>query len=381
VTAPPLTVLLLDAHLRGGGQVRYIANLAAQLKRLGQRPIMGCRPGSLLERHAADAGIPCVNTFALRGGARPAGWWHDVRLLAGRVRDEQIDVVHVSGSQDHWTAGFLRGARPGAFCLVRTRHNTNRVKRSLPNRWLNRRATDYQIAVCESVRTELAGHPAFHADRLTAIHNGVDASTYRPDPDARADARAEFGYGPGDVVCGIAARLVEAKGHRYLFEAVASLCEMHPALRILVLGEGPLEADLRAMAERLGIAGAVRFAGFRDDMPRCVRAFDIGVQPSIAVDTSSFSLKEQMAAGIPVIASDYGGLPEIVRDGVEGRVVPAGTVMPLAQALDDLATDAALRERRGEAGRARVLEEFTVERFGERTLAAYHQALELRRGG
>jgi len=123
----------------------------------------------------------------------------------------------------------------------------------------------------------------------------------------------------------------------------------------------------------------LKFGGFREDMSYCTQAFDAGAQPSIDCDTSSFSLKEQMACEKAVVASDYGGLGEIVTDGIEGFVVPSGVVEPLAAAIRRLANDASLRKTMGAAGRARVLRDFTVQVFARRTLDAYRHALELHR--
>jgi len=212
---------------------------------------------------------------------------------------------------------------------------------------------------------------------MVAIHNGVDARLYAPNAEWRAEARREFGYDESDLVCGIAARLVRDKGHAFLFRAAAQVRNRLPQLRLLVLGQGPLDEELRGLADALGIGDRVHFAGFRKDMARCVQAMDIGIQPSIDCDTSSFSLKEQMACGKAVIASDYGGLKEIVRDGVEGIVVPAGTVDPLATAIERLAAEPEMRRTMGAAGRARVLREFTVEHFAESTIEAYRRAIEV----
>jgi glycosyltransferase involved in cell wall biosynthesis len=210
---------------------------------------------------------------------------------------------------------------------------------------------------------------------MCTIHNGVDPDLYAPDEALRESIRCSLGYGPGDVVFGIAARLNEAKGHKFLLKAAAQIHHRFPQLRLLVLGQGGLEADLRQLAQDLGIAGIVHFAGFREDMVACTQAMDIGVLPSIDCDTSSFSLKEEMAAQKPVIASNYGGLPEIVSDGVEGYLVRAGEVSPLAAAMVRLLEASVLRERMGIAGRRRVLREFTLEVFAQRTLAAYARAI------
>jgi len=363
---------MTDPHVRGGGQVRYVRTLSSALQRLGHDVTVGSRPDSVIAEHARAAGLPVSDRFAFRGGLRPHAWWNDIGVFRRHILTAQPDVIHVSGSQDHWSAALATRRAPA--CLVRTRHNTYPVKDHWPNRVLNRRWTDYQIVVCDVVRRDLAGNAAFDAARMESIHNGVDAEAYKPDEAARASARAEFGYGDEDFVVGIAARLNKAKGHAFLFQAVAVLREC-PQLRVLVLGEGGLESDLRAQVAELGIADRVCFAGFREDMPRCVQAFDCGVQPSIDCDTSSFSLKEQMAAAKPVIASDYGGLTEIVTDGVEGYVAPAGAVEPLSDALRRVIENPGAAKSMGAAGRERVLREFSEDSFAIRTVAAYRRAM------
>lgn len=371
----PLKILMTDPHLKGGGQVRYVTNLARELTRLGHEVKIGCKPGSVLVDRAAEAGCHAFDGFRFKGGLRPRTWAADLRALRHHIEAERPDVLHASGSQDHWVCGLGNWRLGRPVCVVRTRHNTYPVSDSLPNRVLNRAWTDYQIVVCDVVRRTLAAQRAFDGARMCAIHNGVDAEAFQPRDDVRAAMRQAFGYSSGDLVCGVAARLVPAKGHEFLIRAAAQLKDVHPHLRLLFLGQGPLEAELRALARNLGIEGITQFAGFRDDMADCVQAFDIGVQPSIDCDTSSFSLKEQMACEKPVIASDHGGLTEIVADGVEGYVVPQGTVDPLAAALARLVGDAALRRRMGVAGRQRVLREFTVQVFAARTADAYRTAL------
>lgn len=377
MTPAPLHILITDPHLSGGGQVRYVSNLASQLVQFGHKVVIGCRPGSVLVESAQAAGCPARDSFAFRGGLRPAAWRNDLQNFRGYIRLEKPDIIHVSGSQDHWAAALANNTLGRPVCILRTRHNTYNVANNFPNRILNRRWTDYQIVVCDTVRRDLARHPAFDPARLCTIHNGVDANLFTPSAETRAAARAEFGYEPSRLVLGIAARLVDAKGHVFLFRAAALLKDKLPQLRILCFGQGVKEPQLRQLAAELGISGIVQFGGFRNDMHRCTQAFDIGIQPSIDCDTSSFSLKEQMALEIPVIASDYGGLVELVDDGVEGLIVPAGSVEPLAAAIASLAADAPRRTVMGKAGRARVIRDFTVEVFARRTVEAYSRALSI----
>lgn len=375
----PLKILITDPHLDGGGQVRYIANLGRELVRQGHDVTIGCRPGSVLVGKAAEAGCRALDQFPFGGGLRFGAWRRDLKVVREFIRRESPDIIHVNLSQDHWSCAVGNRLSGSPVCLVRTRHNTYRVRDTLANQVLNRRWTDYQIVVCDVVRRELAEQRTFDARRMCSIHNGVDAQAFRPDAEGRKSARGEFGFGESDMVLGIAARLVPAKGHEYLFRAVAALRGAIPNLKLLVLGQGELEQNLEELARDLSLESQVIFAGFREDMPQCTQAFDIGVQPSIDCDTSSFSLKEQMAAEKPVIASDYGGLTEIVRDGVEGWIVPAGTVEPLAGAIREAVENPARRAELGRAGRQRVLDEFTVEVFAKRTVEAYRRAIAIHR--
>ncbi len=177
----------------------------------------------------------------------------------------------------------------------------------------------------------------------------------------------------------VAARLAEAKGHRFLFDAVAKLKDEFPNLRLLVLGQGVLEQSLKQRARHLGIDTVTHFAGFRNDIGACMQAFDVGVQPSIDCEASSFSVMEQMATEKPIVTSDHGGTKEIVRDGVDGFVVPQGTIEPLAEALRKLAASMSLRQTMGTSARCRVVEEFTLELLAQRTLNAYFNALAIYR--
>ncbi len=375
----PLHIMLTDPHSHGGGQVSYVSRLAKAFVERGHRVTIGCRHESVLVDAAQKAGAEVFNRFYYARGFRLRKVTADLRTMFRFLRTDCPDILHVNGSQDHWNAAIANMGMRGPSTVIRTRHNTYPVRDNFVNRKLNIYWTDYQVVVCDDVRRTLAAQPTFYSGRMCTIHNGVDAERFAPDPEARAAMRGTFGYDDDHVVCGIAARLVKAKGHEFLFRALAQARDRCPHLRLLVLGQGVLEEALRALTKELGIADCVTFAGFREDMAACVQAMDLGVQPSIDCDTSSFTLKEEMAAAKPVIASDYGGLKEIVTHGVEGLVVPAGTVEPLAEALVTLAQTPQLRDNMGAAGRARVLRDFTLDICADRTLAVYREAIGIHR--
>lgn len=371
----PLHILLTDPHSGGGGQVRYLGSLAQRLTQWGHRVTTACRPGSVLESRARESGAAVLPVMEFRSGLRLGAWARDIAALRRYLREQRPDIVHVNGSQDHWATALAQAVSRDRTPLLRTRHNTNRVDNHGANRWLNERATDFQIVVCDTVRRDLCAHSGFDAARMVSIHNGVDPDAYQPDETARDAARAAFGFGDEHFVFGIAARLAKAKGHEFLLRAMALIKHDFPRMRLLALGNGPLDAALKALAAELGLAERIVWAGFRDDVAQCTQAFDAGVLPSIDCDTSSFSVKEEMACSKPMIVSDYGGLIEIVDDGVEGFVVPAGTVEPLADALAKLMRDPEHAAEMGRAGRARVLREFSLDQFAGRTLEVYRTVI------
>jgi len=373
-TPGSLRVVLADPHSTGGGQVRYVATLARELARRGHEVTVACRADSLLERLARVEGVRFLH-LAYPRGMKPAAWFRDLCRCAGYLRAYRPQVLHVNGSQDHWLFALVN-QRMGHPCgLVRSRHNTYPVASHVFNRVLNRTWTDWQLLVGPALVPQYEGHPVFDATRVTVVQNGVDVDRFKPDPEKRQRARREFGFSEGDIVCGIVARLTPAKGHRYLLEAVARLKTEIPRLRVLALGSGEREEELKALTKHLGLSDRVLFAGYREDTDFCLHAMDFGAQPSVGTEIAPFSVLELMATGIPVVVSDYGGLPYLVTDGEDGLIVPHGTVEPLAEAIRKLATEPDTRRSFGERARARILRSATLESFVEGTLSVYRSAL------
>jgi len=371
-----LKVVITDPHIKGGGQITYVCRLAQGLKQLGHKVYVGCRENSVFVENAPTFQYTPLDVFHFTGGLHLQNWIKDIKSLKKILQEIEPDIIHVNGSQDHWTAAITNELLHHHFCLVRTRHNTYPLQNHLFNKWLNLKSTDYHIAVCEMVRQNLIHHNYFPENRISSIHNGVDITEFQYDEEQREKARTEFGFSKTDIVCGIAARLSPAKGHVFLLKALKNISKECPQVKVLILGAGALETELKNLTVELELSDRVVFAGYRKDMAYCTQAFDMAVLPSIDCDTSSFSLKEAMAEGKPVIASDYGGLPEIISDGVEGRIVPAGTVEPLAAAIKELAINSELRKEMGKNAKKRAINMFSTEQFVNKTVEAYYQALE-----
>lgn len=190
---------------------------------------------------------------------------------------------------------------------------------------------------------------------VQVIHNGVDTEVFAPrgrDP----ELRRSLGAGADDLLVVSVSRLIGLKGVRVVIEALAGLPER---VRYAVVGEGPEEKNLRAQAEQAGVAHRVKFMGRvrHADLPRVLSQCDLFVQPSIGEEAFGISVVEAMACGLPVLASDNGGLPEIVVEGETGRLLPPGS-MPAWRAAIGAAATAPLRPL-GDKARARACSEFT----------------------
>lgn len=376
-----LRILHTDFHRGWGGQAARVLMLSRELARRGHAVTIAAPAGELTRRAAEAAGtapgLSVDDRFSFRPPARVVSFLRDVGRLKDLIRKERFDVVDVHGSQDTWTAAVVRATSGLPRCLVMTRHNTKRVRTSRPNRYLYGRLIDHLILVDESVRS---GYATFLADgTLKASRISVIPSAYRADLFYRgvdgSRARRELGI-PGDaVVAGVAGRLVIDKGHTYLLQAAARLKPEIPSLTLLFAGLGPNEGALREEAGRLGLSGSVRFLGFRDDIAGVQAALDVAVLPSVGCDASSASLKEAMALGVPVLASDIGGARSIIEDGVTGTIVPPGSAEALATALRALVADPARARRMAETAAERVRMRYSVERLADETLAAYAIAL------
>jgi len=343
----------------GGGEVQVVA-LLRELAARGHVSRLAAHPGGPLARVAAGVGIPVVPLRVRHHLDLPAA-------LALRRLVPGHDVVHFHTARAHALAPLCR--RGGARLVVTRRMDY--VPAGGPYaRFLYNRAVDSVIAISEGVRDSLL-RAGVRRERIRVVASGIEPAALAAPPGARDVLRREWGIAPDEVTVLAAGALERRKGHAVLLAAAVALAPRRLGLRYVLCGEGGEGAALARAAAPLD--GAVRFAGFRDDMPACLAAADIAVLPSLQEGLGVAAL-EAMGAGLPVVASRVGGLAEVVADEETGLLVPPGDAPALAAALARLARDPDLRGRLGAAGRARVLARYTSSRMAEGTLACYEGA-------
>jgi glycosyltransferase involved in cell wall biosynthesis len=237
---------------------------------------------------------------------------------------------------------------------------------------------DRLIAVSRSIVGKIRADGRSGAS-VQMIYNGVDLDRY-DHQEACCTLPEEYGFEAGSPMVGVVARLEPEKGHPTLLEAWPLVLERVPAARLLIVGDGSRREALEDQAEALGLLGepcagdacvgtrharpgaGVVFTGRRDDVPAVTAALDVAVLPSYR-EAQGLVILEAMALSRPVVASNVGGIPEMIEDGVTGLLVPPHDPAALAGAIVRLLTDHPLADTIARAGRAQVHERFCVERM------------------
>lgn len=361
-----MKVLHVEAgrHLYGGAlQVLYLVRgLAAR----GVANVVAAPAGS--EILAATAPVATTEPLPWRGDADVAAAWRLYRA----IRRHGPDVVHLHSRRGADVWGLVGARLAGVPALI-----TRRVDNPEP-RWLARLkygAAARVIAISDAIRQVLleAGVPP---SRIVTVRSSVDAARFSG-PCDRDYFAAALGVPADARTIGVVAQLIPRKGHRYLLDILPPLLAADGRLYVLFFGRGPLEASLREQVAAPQYHGRVRLAGFRDDLPRLLGCLDVLVHPA-DMEGLGVSLLQAAAAGVPIIATRAGGMPEAVADGHNGLLVPPGDRDALRHALQRLLEDDALRASLGAGGRQRVAENFSPEVMVEATLRLYRAVLDER---
>jgi glycosyltransferase involved in cell wall biosynthesis len=314
------------------------------------------------------AGLP---VFCLRG-ERGTGWVGRLRRL---VEKQQIDLVH--SHSPYAAVGARLGLKRHSPRHVHTEHSAWEGHH-IATRWANLltlNRSDHIFAVSQHVRKSIRYPPALRflpMPPIETLYHGIDLSSVRASGGPNG-IRREFGVAPGAPLIGSVSNFAPNKGQVYLLEALQRVRQAMPDVRAILVGQGPLESHLRQVVRRLGLGETVIFAGYRPDAPRIASAFDVFVLSSVN-EGLSIALIEAMAQARPSVVTNAGGLPEVLRDGVEGLVVPIRDTRALAGGILALLGNPDLRNRMGEAARRRA-QQFDISRAIHRMEEVYAELL------
>jgi glycosyltransferase involved in cell wall biosynthesis len=352
--ARPLKILLFQNRFRLGGQERQTVLNVRTMDRARFAPLVGTLHAD--GEHLADLAALGVKPFVFDVGRkmlRPNTALQVARLVRF-IQAERIALVH---AQDLYTnvLGSL-AAKIAKVPVIVTRvdlgHHVPGYRRPLLALASQRADRVLVNALC--IR-DLAIRDGTEPDRVVVVRNGVDVAELDRDGGREPEAPAPE---PGAMVC-IANMHHPVKGQSDLLMAMKEVVRARPEARLVLVGDGLRRPHLERAARQLGIADHVRFLGHRRDVGAILARAVLGISASHAEGISN-ALLEAMASRLPVVATAVGGSPEIVRDGVNGRLVPPGAPAALARGILDLLEDAELRRRLGAEGRRIVEREFSL---------------------
>lgn len=347
----------------------YAIMLARGLRIIGHRVTVAGGAGTPAMAKAREYGFDVLDR-GTPASSNPFSLAALIREYRRFALENGVSVVNVHHGRDHlpWALA-LRGT---GIALVRTSGNQIPPNAHIASRYLMRRCTAGMIASCGTVRGYYTRAFGFDPGEIPVINGGVDCARFSPEH-PRNLMRGTLGIPDDAFLFGIIGRFSPVKGHRYFFEAAREVLDSFPDTWFVASG-GDAQcslADMRALVEKAGIAEHTRLIGRQDDIRALIASLDAGVIASTGSETVCRIAMEYLAMGIPVVAADTNVVPEVIRHGENGFVVPAANADAMAAAMRQLAENPERGVEMGRAGRGIAEREFSLERFAVRTDEAY----------
>ena len=296
------------------------------------------------------------------------------------LKKENPDILHTHTSK----AGLLgrwAGKLAGVPVVVHTPHG--HVFYGHFGRWVSKvflllerltaPITDCVIALTDGEKKDYLDIPIYSKNHLVTIHSGVDIQRFSTPSVSISSKKLSLGLQADTRVVGTMGWLLPIKAPDILFDAMVKLWKTFPDIALIFVGKGPLQSDLAGRADRLGVSDRVRFLGWRNDVHEILPVFDLFVLPSLNEGMGRV-LVEAMAAGRPIVASRTGGVPDLVKDGKNGLLVPPGDVPALAEAVMYMIKHPDQAGKMGECGR-KMCPEFSLESMVDKLDSLYKDLL------
>jgi len=349
-------VLHIVPMLSPGGAERVAVHIVTRLNRQKYKPVVVSLWGRLecdLDGLLEEAGVE-VRYLGKRPGFDSRMFYR----LHRAIKDCNPDIVHTH-------LHVLRYALPSLLilnhaALLHTVHNIAEREIEAGVRWMQRYALRHgvvPVAVAQEVALSLK--QLYGVQRCRVISNGIPTDYYARPQTSRQEWRAREGFGENDVLFICVARFAAQKNHELLLKAFAQGPASDPSAHLVLVGEGVLQGELEQQTRELGIARQVHFLGVRSDIPEVLGAMDTFTLSS-DYEGNPLSVMEAMAAGLPVVATAVGGVPNLLENGREGFLVQPGNVQDLSKAISLFLGNRELRQSLGKAAAHRARENFDV---------------------
>ncbi|EMW3560515.1 glycosyltransferase family 4 protein [Proteus mirabilis] len=366
-----LSILHTESSCGWGGQEIRILTESQGMVQRGHHVTLVCCPNSKIAKAAPDYGIEVV-TLPIekkRGSALMAlrNWL--------KVHRQQFDVINTHSSTDAWLVALSCASLRHSPAIVRTRHVSTDVSRSLPTRWLYLSSSAHIVTTGEKLRQTLHQYNRFPLSQMTSVPTGIDLEKFSPQN--KQQAREKIGV-PNKPTLGIVATMRVWKGHKYLIEAWKTLHLQFPDWQLLLIGDGPQRKNLQPMVKLAGLEESVFFLGNRNDVPDCLNAMDLFALPSFGNEGVPQGIMQAMSCGLPVVSTTVGAISEAVIDGKTGFTLAPQVQETLINYLAKLMASDELRQQMGQASLAHAKAQFGLDNMLDKMEKIFINAISLK---
>ena len=369
-----LVIVHTESSVGWGGQEIRVLTEAAELRARGHEVAILCRPESALASRAGRSGVPVIPErmpFALE----PLS----VMRMAAHFRRCRAGVVVTHSSIDSWCAGVA--ARLTRVPVVRMRHLSVPLRTNPRSRLVYGSLCDRIVTTGEAFRRQFIQRLGLPPAKVASIPTGIDLGRFDPSRRDPMRLRQELGLEPQIPLVAMIGVLRSWKGHPVFLRAMGCIRAVRPEVQALLVGDGPFRPVIEGAIRSQDLSDTVHLLGHREDIPEILGGVDVVVSASTAEEGIPQALLQALAMRCPVVASDVGGVPEIIRPGETGWLVPANDAGALAEAILDVLANRAKARRMAEGGRTLVEEKHSLETMGAQMEQLYRAVAKCRRSG
>jgi len=370
-----LNILLLNSlGIYGGGEF-FVLELAVFLSVKGHNVWVGCRENTPLYIKCRNSDIKIAEfDFPEKGTDRLR---KNIRAIKDFIEENNIQIVHSNTNYDR-TAGAAAAELADAKHTTSV-HSLQSIRHNLTHWARNKFFVDLFIADGNIVKEFLVKEDKIDENKIKVINLGINPESMERDNNLREKVRNEFGINGNEILIGNLGRLVEFKGQDKLINAFKFVSEKFPTAKLMIIGDGELKVKLEALVQASGLNDKVVFTGFRDDLQAVYSAFDIYVHTSSegGGELFPFAVLYAMAAGLPVVSTGVGELPNMVKDGVNGFITRHDEG-EISLRIITLLQDFSKAQNMGKEGKKQLKHEFTLEKMGGEILKLYEDVLSIR---
>ncbi|MBS1513657.1 MAG: glycosyltransferase family 4 protein [Bacteroidetes bacterium] len=313
----PKILLTNGSDIYSGGEY-FVLEFGKKLKERNYDVTICCHPGILLYEKAKRFGINLFPVeFPVKGQI-----FKFTKIIYDYIKQNKIDIVHTNNNYDRTAAGY--GAKFAGAGHITMNHSYHSISHNITQYIRNQYCTNYFLVDGFCTKELLSKEDKINAGKIKVIHLGIEPEAMKRDFTLRKKIRDEFNINDDIVLFGNTGRLVEFKGQEYLIKTFAQVCGKFDNVKLMIVGNGKLEKDLKGLAANLNISDKIIFPGFRDDMQAVYSSFDVYLHSSIegGGETFPFSVLYSLAQGIPAVVTDVGDVAKMIEQGETGFFVP-----------------------------------------------------------